>query len=86
MHDNRINIYWALIVTSYTFAHLLFVPNSWGERLISDSGFFDVLTVTIVSVALIQLLRIAYFVTETDLIKHGVTIRMHNEILIERGY
>lgn len=67
MHNTRINISWAVIVSSYTSVHLLFVSDSWGERLISDSGVFSMLTIVIVSVALIQLLRTAHSVTETDI-------------------
>lgn len=67
MHNNRMNVYWAVIVISYTFFHLFFVSTNWGVQSVSDSGFFSILTIVIVSVALIQLLRTAHLVAEIDI-------------------
>lgn len=56
MTDNRINFFWAAAVAGYILIHIFLISQSWGERAISDTGIFSILTILMASIALIRLL------------------------------
>ena len=67
MTTNRINIYWAILVIVYTLAHLFILSKQWGERAISDTGLFSILTILIVSIALIRLLLTTHRISNPNI-------------------
>lgn len=67
MKTNRINIYWLTLVTAYTPAHLFILSQQWGERAISDTGIFSILTIIIASIALLRLLLTTHQISKLNI-------------------
>ena len=61
MPNNRINIFWFIIVCVYTFVHIVFIPTQWGQHAISDKGFLSFLTIILLVISLISVLRACSF-------------------------
>ena len=55
---NRINVLWGPVVVGYSLIHMFTIPQAWGYWSINDSGLFSILTICLVTAALLLLIVI----------------------------
>ena len=67
MANNQINIYWAVVIFVYMLMHILLLPQQLGEHAISDKGVISILTIAIISIALIRLMITIHSISDKRL-------------------